>query len=156
VVLCLVWFQVLPPLPLSLHRVGVFHDVTPTPGGYALTWEREPIVGGVFWRYDRVFHRRPGDAVWCFSSVFLPGGMDLGIVHRWEHYGADGWIEADRMVLDVAGGRTEGFRTYTRKENVPAGAWRVKIELANGRELGRVRFDVVDGPLEHPLVTEIF
>jgi hypothetical protein len=82
--------------------------------------------------------------------------MDLGIVHRWEHYGADGWIEADRMVLDVAGGRTEGFRTYTRKENVPAGAWRVKIELANGRELGRVRFDVVEGPLEHPLVTEVF
>lgn len=156
VVLVLVWLQVLPPLPLSLHRVGVFHGVENTPQGYALTWEKEPIVGGIFWRYDHVFHRRPGDAVWCFSSVFVPGGMDLQIVHRWEHYGPDGWVEADRMELEVAGGRTEGFRTYTRKENVPAGDWRVRIELANGRELGRVLFEVIDGPPEHPLVTEIF
>lgn len=156
VVLCLVWLQVLPPLPLSLHRVGVFHAVEHLPEGYALTWEREPIVGRLFWRYDHVFHRQPGESVTCFSSVFAPGGMTVPILHRWEHYGADGWETVDEMKLDVSGGRAEGFRTFSRKENVPAGSWRIRILLSSGRELGRVLFEVVDGPPEHPLVTEVF
>jgi hypothetical protein len=155
-VLLLVLLQVLPPLPLSLHRVGVFHDVQRTEGGYALTWEARPIVGGLLWRHDGVFHRRPGDAAWCFSSVFAPSGLQLEIIHRWERYGPEGWVEVDAVHLEVAGGRTEGFRTFSRKENLEPGWWRVRITLPGGRELGRVPFLLVDGPLQRPLITERF
>ena len=152
----LVWLQVLPPLPLSLQRVGVFHSVEHRPEGYALTWERTPFFARVAWRYDRVFHRQPGDSVACFSSVFAPRGMAEDILHRWERYGPEGWTPVDEMRLEVAGGRAEGFRTYSRKENVSPGAWRVRILLTTGRELGRVQFEVVDGPPKHPMVTEVF
>jgi hypothetical protein len=156
VVLLLVWLQVLPPLPLSLHRVGIFHHVERTDAGYALTWEARPLVGSLLWRHDGVFHRRPGDAAWCFSSVFAPSGLALEVIHRWERYGPDGWVEVDAVHLEVAGGRTEGFRTFSRKQNLEPGWWRVRITLPSGRELGRVPFLLVDGELQRPLITERF
>ncbi|MEQ1503421.1 MAG: DUF2914 domain-containing protein [Myxococcota bacterium] len=156
VVCALVWLQVLPPLPLSLHRIGVFHQVEHRPDGYALTWEPQRIVGRLFWRYDRVFRRSPGEAVWCFSSVFAPTGLALDVVHHWDRLGPTGWEELDQVPLAVAGGRGEGFRTFSRKENVPPGWWRVRVTLDSGRELGRVLFQVVDAPTERPRVTQVF
>ncbi|HEX4922592.1 MAG TPA: DUF2914 domain-containing protein, partial [Bdellovibrionales bacterium] len=42
-----------------------------------------------------------------------------------------------------SGGREEGFRGFTFKQNYQPGDWRVKIETTDGREIGRITFEVV-------------
>lgn len=134
----------IPPVPLALMEAGTFHDVSRVNGGYALTYQ-EPGWLRAFDDDDSTFHYRPGDKAWCFTAVFAPNGMGTEIWHRWERYDAEqGWMETDRIRFDLKGGRAEGYRGYTRKASLSPGAWRVVVETARGREIGRVRFLVVD------------
>jgi hypothetical protein len=148
------WFGIIPPVPLSLEYGGAYHNVERTEAGYRLTWERQ---GFGLRRHDAVFHREPGEAVWCFTAIFAPVGMDLAIHHNWQRWeGAHGWVTTDRVAWSLSGGRSEGYRGYSRKQHLDPGAWRVIVETEGGREIGRVRFDVVDGPHHDQLVTRIY
>lgn len=140
----LVWANVLPPLPLSLQRVGVFRDVARTEDGVLLTGEKQGFFSP--YRYDRTLHWQPGEYAWCFTAVFAPRGMDLEVVHHWEQFRPDeGWLTRDSLTLEVRGGRDGGFRTWSRKQHLEPGPWRVRITDPRGRELGRVHVDVVAG-----------
>ena len=134
----------IPPVPLALMEAGTFHDVSRVSGGYELTYEN-PRWYRAFDEDDSTFHFRPGDKAWCFTAVFAPSGMGTEIWHRWEHYDAEeGWVQTDRIRFDLKGGRAEGYRGYTRKTSLQPGAWRVVVEAARGREIGRVKFMVVE------------
>ena len=133
-------------MPLALSEAGAFRDVRREPDGYHLVFER-----------GRKVHWMPGERVWCFSAVFAPIGMELEVMHRWQHWtDAEGWTDNNRIPFDVTGGRDGGFRGYTYKEHVTPGPWRVIVETAAGREIGRVRFDVVEGPPVRPLAERVY
>ncbi len=134
--------QLIPPVPLALMKVGIYHDVRRVEGGYELVSEPGP-----WWSFaddDSAFLRREGDKVWCFSAVFAPTGTGIAVVHRWELQDPDSgdWKTTDTIPFEVMGGRQGGFRGYTRKQNVQDGRWRVVVETGSGRVLGRHNFTV--------------
>ncbi len=135
--------RVLPPVPLAVMEAAIVRDVDASGGRYTLTSAAPPWWAP--WRDDdRPFRQRPGDAVWCFTSVFAPTGMTTAVHHVWERRDEDGaWVETDRIPYPMRGGRGGGWRGYTRKRHVPPGDWRVRVVSDGGRELTRIPFTVV-------------
>jgi hypothetical protein len=134
--------KVLPPVPLSVKHIGIYHNVTRVEGGYQLE-ERRPE-----WRFwesgDQTFEAAPGDRVFCFVQVFAPSGFRDQLKVRWRYHDpAHGWTTGDAIPLSVNGGREEGFRGFTSKANYAPGDWRVQVETSDGREIGRISLTIV-------------
>lgn len=149
----LYYFRVIPPVPLSIPFIGVYHAVERTEEGYRLSHERPP------WRFwhngDQEFLARPGDKVFVFFRIFSPTRFSDQVLVRWYWKdGARGWTLQDSIPIKIVGGREQGFRGYGFKSNYQAGAWKVQIETTDAREIGRVYFDLQIGP-EWPRSFEI-
>ena len=89
-----------------------------------------------------------GERLYIFARIFAPRNFKERVYLRWERFDeSKGWVQTDRIVLPIRGGRALGFRGYTYKENYQSGRWRVFIETADGREIGRTSFSIkkVDG-----------
>jgi hypothetical protein len=134
--------KVLPPVPLSIKHIGIYHNVTRVEGGYQLE-ERKPEWK--FWESgDQTFEANAGDRVFCFVQVFAPHGFRDQLKLRWRfHDPVRGWTVGDAIPLSMNGGREEGFRGFTSKSNYTPGDWRVEVETSDGREIGRIGFTVV-------------
>jgi hypothetical protein len=101
-------------------------------------------------------NRTPGDSVeeistsqlrknglYAYTSINAPRGLDERIYHVWRHRGR----EVDRIALDIHGGRKEGYRAWTHKQNFPddsVGRWQVRVETEDGQLIGVLRFVVTD------------
>lgn len=133
--------RLIPPVPLSLKYVGVYHQVERVEGSYRLSTLRP------WWRFwhkgDQLFRSRDGDKVYIFARVFAPGGFQGQVVVHWQYYEqAQGWMTTDRIPLTIGGGRTEGYRGFTYKSSIRPGSWRVMIETPQRFEIGRISFDI--------------
>jgi hypothetical protein len=149
----LYYFRVIPPVPLSIPFIGVYHSVERSDEGYRLGHERPP------WRFwqngDQEFVARPGDKVYVFFRVFSPTRFSDQVLMRWYwKEDARGWTLQDSIPIKIVGGREQGFRGYGFKSNYQPGAWKVQIETTDSREIGRVYFDLELGP-EWPREFEI-
>jgi hypothetical protein len=138
-------FRLIPPVPLSIPFIGVYHDVERTAVGYQLSHERP---GWRFWHNgDQKFRAQPGDRVFVFFRVFSPARFSDQVLLRWYwNDGARGWVLQDTIPIRIVGGREEGFRGYGVKAKYQPGAWKVQVETMDGREIGRVYFDVLTTP----------
>lgn len=145
----------IPPVPLSVQFIGIYHEVVP-PGGQAVPEGGDPPTGRTYelrhqrpwWRVwhhgDQDFAARPGDTVYCFARVFAPRGFRDAIYIRWLWKSREaGWQDRGRTQLDILGGRGDGFRTFATKKNYQLGRWRVEIETDDGRDIGIIKFDLV-------------
>ena len=148
--------NIIPPIPLSLTSLGIYHSVVRFDDGrYQLTYETPP-----WWlplrTADGTFHYKPGDNMFCYASVFAPTKIAITISHLWEYYDeARGeWTTHVRSAYDIKGGRDGGFRGYTVIESVRPGKWRCTVETERGQALGRETFTVVSGQ-KNDLVTRI-
>lgn len=108
-------------------------------------------------------NRTPGDNIeqisanqmrsvglYAYTSINAPRGLDEQIYHVWSRDG----VEMDRIAMNIHGGRKEGYRAWTHKQNFPAdivGHWQVKVLTEDGQMIGVLRFEVVDG--DEPSVT---
>ena len=136
-------FNVIPPVPLVKKEMLIAHAVRRTARGYDVTYESP---GWRFWRASSdTFHRPASEAVYCFTSVFVPNGIRTTIRHRWEYFANDEWHTADLRSFTIAGGRQAGYRGYTYKSNITPGVWRVTAESESGAAIGIVQFRVVRG-----------
>ncbi len=145
VLLVLYTFKLIPPVPLSLMDIGIYHGVErTTSGAYRLTYATPPWVR--FWqRDDSRFVARPGDRVFCFFRVFAPTGFHDDVRVAWFYRQASqGWMPAGDVPIAVTGGRDIGFAGYAYKQNWRSGDWRVVVDTADGREIGTRRFSIVD------------
>ena len=62
---------------------------------------------------------------------------------RWEQKREGGdWYTTDRIPLRIVGGRGLGFRGYAYKQHYQPGTWRTFVETADGREIGRLSFEI--------------
>lgn len=139
---------VIPPVPLSVQFIGIYHEVVPpgeqaVPGLYALKHQRP--WWKVWHQGDQDFAARPGDIVYCFARVFAPNGFHDAIYAQWWMRRQEGgWLDRGRAQLDILGGRADGFRAFATKKNYEPGRWRVEIETGDGRDIGVIHFDLAD------------
>lgn len=147
--------NIIPPIPLSLKDVGIYHSVVRFDDGtYELTYEE-----GEWWqpfkKSDNVFHPVESDAVHCFASVFAPTRLSIDVFHRWEYYNEEAkeWVEHARLSYPISGGRQDGYRGYTLISNYQDGKWRCSVETNRGQVLGRETFRIDSSEEPAPLVT---
>jgi len=135
--------KLIPPVPLSLPFIGVYHAVEKTEDVYRLSHERPP------WRFwengDQQFRAQPGDKVYVFFRIFSPTRFADEVRLRW-YWKESGWVLQDSIPIKILGGRAEGFRGYGFKSKYQPGEWKVQVETTDGREIGRVYFDLDTGP----------
>ncbi len=133
--------KVIPPVPLSLSEIGIYHGVVREGDHFSLETTRPRWK---FWqRGDQTFLARPGDAVYCWVVVFSPTNFKERLSVRWQFQGPDGWEKSDAIPMPVSGGRDGGWRAFTAKANYWPGPWRVQIITSDGRELGRINLTIV-------------
>lgn len=139
--------KLVPPLPLALKTIGIYHNIEKRNGEFILTEERP---WWRFWHYgDQYFIAKPGDRVFVYASVYAPKTFKDQINIRWLYKERDGnWKSTDSIPFNISGGRNEGFRGFAVKSNYQPGQWRVQIETADGLEMGRIGLEIVQGALE--------
>ena len=137
--------NIIPPVPLVKKEMLIAHSVQRREGGYVAMVEPP---GRRFWRRSSVeFRWKEGERVYCFTSVFVPGGIRTTIRHRWLRYDDDAgeWMNAGVVPFTIAGGRETGYRGYTYKQRVTPGRWRVIAESESGAAIGILDFRVSRG-----------
>lgn len=144
----------IPPVPLSLKFGGIYQSISKADGRFRLSYGKGPWYQ--FWK--RSDDPLPSSVpAYCFTAVFAPVDLRTTIYHRWQYrQGRDGdrqFTTTDRLGFPISGGRDEGYRGYTVKQRVIPGDWRVDVETADGRIIGRIAFSVTE-PTGVPVETE--
>lgn len=138
----LYYMKWIPPVPLSIQYMGIYHNVVKQPDGrYALYHERP------WWKFwhngDQTFRARPGDRIHAFVRVFSPTHFQDQVQLHWMmRHPQVGWQTMDRIPFRIVGGRDEGFRGHAFKSNFQPGDWRLQVETRDGHEIGRISFSV--------------
>lgn len=136
-----------PPVPVALQEIGVYHDVQKREGNYLLSHERP------WWRFwhsgDQKFFAQKDDKIFIFARIYSPARFEDEVVLHWFYDDPKlGWLSTDRIPIAIAGGRREGFRGFAYKSNYKPGDWMVKVETEHGRELGRISLEVFEASSE--------
>ena len=79
----------------------------------------------------------------AFTAIYAPAGLRQPVAHVWKQ---EGRVVDVVSFQAVAGGRREGFRTWSRKTSFPAdprGRWTVDVMTTSGQLIGRLTFRVV-------------
>lgn len=149
-------FGWIPPVPLAVTQMGIYHNVEKSSGQYILYYERP------WWRFwhrgDQLFYAQPNDKVYFYAQIFSPARFDDSVILHWHFKDPKrGWLSTDKVPMKISGGRKEGFRGFSFKQNYQAGDWRISVETTDSREIGRIYFEVVNAPTDHErqLSTEI-
>lgn len=134
--------DILPPLPLALAESGIYQSVSKTAKGYVA--RAEPQSWRVRFGGTPVLHVAPGQSLSVYSAVFAPISLSARITHLWQHYDAASgeWRTVSKVTYEIHGGRDGGYRGYTIHHNIEPGDWRVDVDTADGRTIGRIRFNV--------------
>ncbi len=83
------------------------------------------------------------NGLYAYTAIRAPRGLNERIVHVWRLNGR----EVDRIPLNIAGGREEGYRAWSRKLNFPSdptGQWQVHVVTEADQVIGIIRFRVVN------------
>lgn len=137
------YYNIIPPVPLSLSSDGVYHQISRQDNNYKLIQEKQSL-----WQKllpGQEIHINQFDPVYVFSAIRAPGNLGARIVHRWQWFSPIGgeWVNKDELSFYISGGRQDGYRGYSFKTALQPGKWRVDVETENGRVFGRVSFDVI-------------
>lgn len=143
----LYFLNMIPAVPLSLKEADVYHSVSRDISGN-FTFSKEEKDESMFSFFKTETHEflNEDDAVYFFSAIDAPAELTAPIAHVWEYYDKDlkRWTESTRITFDILGGREEGYRAYSKKENIADGLWRVTVKVGDTRIVGRKKFKVVN------------
>lgn len=148
--------NMIPPLPLFLEEIGIYHSVTRDDlGNYTMTYEPAPRFS--LSAVNATYHLGNSGVAYAFSSVFAPQGIRTTIVHEWSRYdtSSDRYVVLHRISFPLVGGREGGYRGYSVKQSISEGKWRVDVMTDSGKLIGRTNFVVVAGAPPTPLETRI-
>ncbi len=135
------YMNLIPPVPVAVKKIGVYYSVEKVENKFIGTHLRPWYK---FWQKgSQSFMVRPGDKIIVLASIFSPSNFHDKVYLRWFHDDPrDGWKLEDSIPLSILGGRDEGFRGYGIKQFYTLGDWKVIVETSDGREVGRVTFEV--------------
>jgi hypothetical protein len=137
----------IPPVPLVKKQLLICRELRKQDGRYTGRIEMPPFWAP--WRStESVVHQRPQEKVFCYTSVFSPPGIETMLYHVWQRRDprTGDWKPYSRIGFPIRGGRKDGYRGYTWKQNLAAGEWRIRVETAGGRVVGLHRFRVEAAP----------
>lgn len=160
--LALYFVGAIPPVPLSVQAMGIYHSVEKRDGEYWLTHEADSPVTTLLNEFrpsegDTVFRARPGEKIHVFARIFAPKGFKDRVFIRFSKKDAKGaWDVRQPIPLTISGGRDAGFRGYAWTANYAPGDWRVLVETADQRTVKVLRFKVetYEGTDEPAMVTD--
>lgn len=135
--------NLIPPIPFSLKDSGVYHSIIRDENGdYVVTSEQTNWWN--FFTLYKDFHANQNDNAYVYSAVFSPPSFNTTIVHDWQYYDPvkKAWVDEEKIALGVIGGRDGGFRTWSVRNGLYPGHWRVNVETENGQTIGTVRFNI--------------
>lgn len=135
------FFGWIPPVPLSVQNMGIYHMVEKNGSQYMASHENP------WWRFwhkgDQDFKAEPNDKIYFFAQIFSPGRFDDSVILHWYYKDPrQGWTSTDKIPMRVTGGRKNGYRGFSTKQNYTPGEWRISVETTDAREIGRIYFDV--------------
>ncbi len=148
--------HLIPPIPLSIKDAGIYHSVVRNSNNsYTVMYEDRGIFG--FLQLYKKFKQVSGEPVYAYSAIFSPSHLNLVLIHEWQHYDPVRmeWTIENTVDLPVIGGRGGGFRTYSVRENLQEGKWRVDVKTNDGLLVGRLRFNVINVESLPQLKTEV-
>ncbi len=151
----LYFLNVIPAVPLSLHHGGVYHAVTRNEQGEFIA-QAEVDTRLLSAIRTPVYHFTGNDdAVYFFSAVDAPAKLTAPLSHVWEYYNQETnrWEEKTVIDFTLAGGRDDGYRAYSKKENMLDGLWRVTVKVDSKRIVGRTKFFVKQGETSQTLTS---
>jgi hypothetical protein len=153
--------SLLSSFPVNTWRRGVALVLVTLAVGGSGWLLRSWVPPATLWMTDvavstEVLNRQPGESLekvaasrirsgglYAYTAINAPRGLDERIYHVWQKDGQ----EVDRIALDIHGGRKEGYRAWTHKQNFPpnpVGKWQVRVLTEDGQVIGVLRFKVVD------------
>jgi len=140
----LYFYNLIPPIPLSLKDSGVYYEISKDANSQYVGRYEKTDWKSYFIMYDD-FRINPGASVYAYSAVFSPTDLNTTIRHVWQYHNEylGKWVDYSRVELPLFGGRGGGFRTYSVKTGLIAGQWRVNVENIRGQVIGRIRFNIV-------------
>src|SRR3989344_5547902 len=142
----LYFLNVIPPVPLAMRDLGVYHSVLKhSDSTYLAIYE--PAHWYQFWRdTSDTYILNSSRSAFCFSSVFAPADLQAPIYHKWQYKNtvSGEWEVRSRISFPISGGRAEGYRGFSVKTALSAGEWRCEVETAGGSLIGRMSFTVVE------------
>lgn len=151
------FYNIIPPIPLAIKDDGVYHIIRKVDVGvYEAQGESVTLFDKFFNNYP-VFHKNMGETVYVFTAIFSPVSLNTEIIHQWQYYDdtKKSWVDSSRISLPISGGREEGFRTYSLKQAMTTGLWRVKVMNLRGQVLGNVNFKIENVTTYPNLITKI-
>jgi hypothetical protein len=130
----------IPPVPLTLQDIGVYHSVVRVEHDYLVMYEEPHWYE--FWRSThRVYHRATHEAAYCFSAIYAPTDLRTKVFHSWQRKTENGvWVRESLIGFPLTGGRIEGYRGYTIKTVLSPGKWKCVVELENRQVIGETYF----------------
>lgn len=138
--------NIIPPVPLSLKHIGVYHYIERSADNSYTVYTERPPWYKPFRDFNTTFHKIPGQTIYVFSAVFAPTDLSGTIFHEWAYFDEDKlrWQSMGRSPISISGGRDGGYRGYSFNNRAEPGTWRVDVETRNGQNIGRIRFKVVE------------
>ncbi len=148
----LYFLHLIPPIPFALKDRGIYHSIQKGGDGLYLATREQENWWNKFSPTEDI-HILPGEPLYAYSAIFSPGNFNTTIYHEWQVYdeSTKKWVTQTRLALAVWGGRDGGFRTFSMKNDITPGKWRVNVETKSGEVIGRLRFDVSTVPMEPQL-----
>jgi hypothetical protein len=132
-------FNIIPPVPLSIKEIGVYHQIKKVDNKYKL-YKEVP-----FWKFwaqgDQDFIAQKNDKVYIYARIFAPKRFKEKVYIQWEKWNKT-WKTSDKIPMSITGGNSWGYKAYSYKSNYTPGIWRAKIITEDSRELGRVNFHI--------------
>jgi hypothetical protein len=147
---------ILPPLPLALSNVGIYHAIKHNGAVYNASGEKQSLYASLGIE-PALMHVAPGQPLYLYSAVFAPIRLTTHISHRWRFYdpAIKHWMTQSVVSFAISGGRDGGYRVYSTKSNLKPGAWRVDIMSDDGLLIGRCNFTVAVVPTPVPTVAAV-
>lgn len=135
--------NLIPPIPLALKEAGVYRSLSKLPNGTYLV-EGETQKWFNFFSPNPVIHVVKDEPLYLLSSIFAPTNLQTDIVHIWQYRDTKDktWTIVNTVTLPIVGGRDGGFRTYSEKNNILPGDWRVDVTTPRGQLIGRLSFKI--------------
>ena len=138
--------NIIPPVPLVKRDMQVGLDLQRIQNGrYKTTYQISQQKASIweFWhKTTNMILVADDDKVFCLSMIFAPSGLSVRLIHRWEYETKQGWRLISKQGFVLSGGRSQGFRGFTAKQNLRIGHWRVLVETETQQTVGSYDFYV--------------